>query len=394
MKSTNSISLSIVVFSCLFAFTSKAQTITLTPSDFNGYNISCTGFSDGSINMTITGGTPPYTIRWSNDMITEDINNLQAGYYAVEVDDSDPFTDMVYGDITLTEPEPLNIIELVPFVYQNGYNVSTFGACNGSVNVNLTGGIPPYIYLWQPGNQNSANPTNLCGNENQITITDHNGCIITSGIGLREPERDDWTMSGNYNSNPANFIGTIDNKDLVFKTNNTERARLKANGGFSIARIETGRIVSPDSLIYFGDSTIIMHPSLNRLYGDDASSGWKGTAIGKFANAPGLYSTSLGYKSASVNPYSIAIGFRVQSTQDYSIAIGNGTSGQNLTNNITNTIMLGCNSNIPTVFISSASGPNTSGDVGIGTTDIPSGYKLAVNGKIIATELKIQLKNQ
>ncbi|MBL0341686.1 MAG: hypothetical protein IPP71_12535 [Bacteroidetes bacterium] len=73
-----------------------------------------------------------------------------------------------------------------------------------------------------------------------------------------------------------------------------------------------------------------------------------------------MYSTSLGYKSSSVNPYSVAMGFRVQSTQDYSIAIGNGTSGQNLTNNITNTIMLGCNSNIPTVFISSATGLNTS----------------------------------
>ena len=55
--------------------------------------------------------------------------------------------------------------------------------------------------------------------------------------------------------------------------------------------------------------------------------------------------------------------------------------------------MLGCNSNLPTVFISSATGQNTSGKVGIGTTDIPNGYKLAVDGKIIATELKIQLKN-
>lgn len=55
--------------------------------------------------------------------------------------------------------------------------------------------------------------------------------------------------------------------------------------------------------------------------------------------------------------------------------------------------MLGCNSNIPTVFISPATGQNTSGNVGIGTTDIPNGYKLAVDGKIIATELKIQLKN-
>lgn len=193
---------------CILSFSQQAlsQTLTLTPSNYNGFNISCAGFADGSINMTITGGTPPYTIRWSNDRTSEDIIGLQAGYYSVEVDDSDPFTDFVYADITLTEPEPLNIIELVPYEYQNGYNVSQYGACNGSVTANVTGGVTPYTYIWQPGNQTIYNPTNLCGNENQISVTDNNGCIIASGIGLREPERDDWTMSGNYNSNPANFI--------------------------------------------------------------------------------------------------------------------------------------------------------------------------------------------
>jgi len=366
----------------------------LTPSDYNGYNISCFGSATGSINLTITGGTPPLIIIWSNAATTEDLSNVPAGYYRVTVDDADTLTDALDAEITLTEPERLEMGEARPYVYQNGYNVSAFGACNGSIILDVKGGVAPYTYLWEPGQQTTGSPTNLCSNDNQVVVTDANGCIIVDGIGLNEPQRDDWTMMGNSNSNPATqFIGTLDNKDLVFKTNNTESARLKANGEFSIARIKSGRIVSPDSLIYFGDSTIIMHPSLNRLYGDDASAGWKGTAIGKFANAPGLYSTSLGYKSASVNPYSVAIGFRVQTTQDYSIAIGNGTSGQNLTNNFTNTIMLGCNSNVPTVFISSASGQNTSGNVGIGTTDIPNGFKLAVNGRIIATELKIKLKN-
>lgn len=246
---------------CILSFSQQvlSQTITLTPSNYNGFNISCAGFADGSINMTITGGTPPYTIRWSNDMVSEDISGLQAGYYAVEVDDADPFTDMVYADITLTEPEPLNIIELTPYEYQNGYNVSQYGACNGSVTANVTGGVPPYTYIWQPGNQTIYNPTNLCGNENQISVTDNNGCIIASGIGLREPERDDWTMSGNYNSNPANqFIGTLDSKDLVFKTNNTERLRIGSTG-----QINFSSPISISGGINFGSNKVVKYQPPN-----------------------------------------------------------------------------------------------------------------------------------
>lgn len=242
---------------CILSFSQQAlsQTLTLTPSNYNGFNISCAGFADGSINMTITGGTPPYTIRWSNDRTSEDIIGLQAGYYSVEVDDSDPFTDFVYADITLTEPEPLNIIELVPYEYQNGYNVSQYGACNGSVTANVTGGVTPYTYIWQPGNQTIYNPTNLCGNENQISVTDNNGCIIASGIGLREPERDDWTMSGNYNSNPANqFIGTLDSKDLVFKTNNTERLRIGSTG-----LINFSSPISISGGINFGSNKVVKY---------------------------------------------------------------------------------------------------------------------------------------
>ena len=79
-------------------------------------------------------------------------------------------------------------------------------------------------------------------------------------------------MTGNNGSNPSTqFIGTLDNKDLVLKTNGIERARIKGNGDYKINRIITNRIVSPDSLIYFGDSTIILDPGFNRLYGDPAS---------------------------------------------------------------------------------------------------------------------------
>jgi len=83
--------------SAFFCFQTSAQTpvLQLTTSNYNGYNIDCFGSNSGSINLTITGGTPPYTIRWSNDVTTEDQSGLPAGYYVVEVDDSDSLTDVV-----------------------------------------------------------------------------------------------------------------------------------------------------------------------------------------------------------------------------------------------------------------------------------------------------------
>jgi len=212
-----------------------AQTVTLTASNYNGYNINCFGYQTGSITATVTGGTPPYTYRWSNNATTAALNNIPAGYYYLEVDDADSLTDVVIEEITLTQPEPLNMGEMLPYKYLNGFNVSAYGACNGSITTYIDGGVLPYTYQWRPGQQTTLAPTNLCANENVLIVTDANGCEINQGISLSEPERDDWTMNGNHNSNPATqFIGTIDNKDLNFRTNNTNRITVKANGDFKV----------------------------------------------------------------------------------------------------------------------------------------------------------------
>lgn len=50
--------------------------------------VSCNGGSDGSIDLTINGGTPPYTFAWTNGATTEDITGLSASLYTVEVIDS------------------------------------------------------------------------------------------------------------------------------------------------------------------------------------------------------------------------------------------------------------------------------------------------------------------
>ena len=55
---------------------------------FEVNNESCTGIQDGSINLTMNGGTPPFNIVWSNGSGTEDIESLSAGLYTVFVIDN------------------------------------------------------------------------------------------------------------------------------------------------------------------------------------------------------------------------------------------------------------------------------------------------------------------
>ncbi|HNB13459.1 MAG TPA: SprB repeat-containing protein [Bacteroidia bacterium] len=235
---------------------------TLQASSYNGYNISCYGMQDGTLAVNISNGTAPYNYTWSNGDTLATVSSLAAGYYAVRV------RDAAGGDttlqITLTQPEQLAIAEMTPYYYANDFNVSTYGACNGSVTTLINGGVLPLTYHWEPGQQNILAPSNLCGRENTLTVTDLNGCKASSSINLKEPQRDDWTMTGNWGSNATdNFIGTNDNKDLVFKTNNSERLRLLGNGDIKINSFTgTGnRILTSDANGKLIPGPIVVNPT-------------------------------------------------------------------------------------------------------------------------------------
>ena len=223
--------------------------ITLTPSNYNGYNISCFGVADGSIDLTVTGGTPPYTYSWSTAETTQDIANIPAGYYLVKVSDADATEKS--AAITLTEPEDLQSYSTI-YEYPNGYNISCYDCYNGSVDVTTGGGVGPYTYLWADGNT-QGDRTGLGSDSYSLWVTDANGCETKGeGFYLKQPERTDWTMNGNAGTNPATqFMGTSDNQDVVFKTNSLERLRLKSGGDIRISSLtaDSGyRLVVADSL--------------------------------------------------------------------------------------------------------------------------------------------------
>jgi hypothetical protein len=124
-----------------------------------------------------------------------------------------------------------------------------------------------------------------------------------------------------------------------------------------------GRIMSKDSLIYLGDSTLVINTSLRKIYNDEAG-GIKGVGIGKGSwGIGGTY---------AIGANSVAIGNNVRTTSiaTNSAIIGSSSSGSSFfLNDKPNSLMVGFKSNIPTLYVGPSNGVNTIGNVGIGTTN-------------------------
>ncbi|MEA3445347.1 MAG: SprB repeat-containing protein, partial [Bacteroidota bacterium] len=142
-----------------------------------GFNIDCYGASNGSIDITVSGGTTPYTFGWSNSEVTEDISGLGAGTFDVLVTDANLCT-ATYA-YTVTEPALLSSIGMVTDAGCYGYN-------DGAVDLTVSGGIQPYSFLWSNG-AISEDITNVGAGVYEVTITDFNGCVFNGSYTISQP---------------------------------------------------------------------------------------------------------------------------------------------------------------------------------------------------------------
>jgi len=87
------------IFSCDNSTGPESKSLVLK---FELTQVSGYGDADGSINLTVTGGSKPYQYLWSNGKVTEDISYLKAGTYSVQVTDSDSRTKT--DSVSITQP--------------------------------------------------------------------------------------------------------------------------------------------------------------------------------------------------------------------------------------------------------------------------------------------------
>lgn len=122
---------------------------------------SCNGLQDGSIDIQMTNGTPPFTFIWNNEISTEDRYNLGIGSYTVFIRDANECG----GGRTFSIQEP----DALELRFINDEN-----ALIGRV----TGGITPYTYKWSTGLTGTAVLSNIGMGTYGLTVTDANGCTI------------------------------------------------------------------------------------------------------------------------------------------------------------------------------------------------------------------------
>lgn len=136
-------------------------------------DVSCKGNSDGSIELVISEGLPPYTINWTSGENSLKIENLDIGNYAVEIKDS--FGQTQQSTFTVSEPQDIS----------TSYSFSdTIINDEKRIKIDLlvTGGTASYSFEWS-NNETSEDiiiPDSTFNYE--VIITDSNGCLDSLNI--------------------------------------------------------------------------------------------------------------------------------------------------------------------------------------------------------------------
>lgn len=159
-------------------------------SDFNSYNVSCNGLSNGSIDITTTSGKAPYIFNWQKlgetfASANEDISGLSAGQYSLLITDDN--LCIATDTIEITEPGRLDMNIVLSHSTAGDYEINCAGTNTGSINIVPLNGVGSISYLWADG-LTSQNRQNLFAGDYSVIITDSNNCLADSTVTLREPD--------------------------------------------------------------------------------------------------------------------------------------------------------------------------------------------------------------
>jgi len=139
--------------------------------------ITCFGSNNASIKVTVSGGIKPYQIAWSNSGNGFSQDNLSPGDYSVIVTDS----------AGCRKSQVITISEAYFSYYPVITPISCFGANDGTISLNIQGGVPPISIAWQddPAAGNARN--RLGPGSYTVTLHDGSACSFTETFVILEP---------------------------------------------------------------------------------------------------------------------------------------------------------------------------------------------------------------
>ncbi len=194
-------------------------------------NESSPGASDGSGQVTVSGGTPNYDIALTGP-INVNLNNVIAG--------TNSFSMLPPGAYIITVTDENNCANTCAFVVQsagcdlianidNAENPDCFGSDTGSITISASSGSPPLTYTWS-GNTpvgNTPSGTSLAAGTYIITVTDDADCSAIVSTTLTDPAETQFSC---FEELPASGPGNADGIGTIFFTDGNAPFTVIMNG--------------------------------------------------------------------------------------------------------------------------------------------------------------------
>ena len=136
-------------------------------------NISCYGDATGAIDLTVSGGLPPYSFSWNNGATTEDLSDLTAGNYKITVTDAKGLKYTLQENLSQPASALITAMRVT--------DVAHAGDNTGAVRLTIAGGTSPYSYLWSNG-VITKDIVNVPEGNYSVTVTSASECkVILTG---------------------------------------------------------------------------------------------------------------------------------------------------------------------------------------------------------------------
>jgi gliding motility-associated-like protein len=286
------------------------------------------GTKQGSISITPSGGTAPYTVTWvgadpANVAVTgtttvaavggvANITGLIKGNYSVKISDSSSPAKVISQTSVVAGVDELIVSFKTPT------DPTCFGDKNGEIEIKTaTGGTPittlspvPYQIKWSTTDVNVSKISKLAAGTYSVTITDKNGCTsdAKTNIGVNKlvitPTVVDASCSGKADGS-ISVVATGGTPNVssykyqwtappAIEAPNTSRTNIK-NGKYYLTVTDKNGCFVKDSIFVKAKKTLAITPTVTNVRcngGNNASIVVVPTTIGAPASLPYIYTWS------------------------------------------------------------------------------------------------------
>ncbi|MHC1705926.1 MAG: T9SS type B sorting domain-containing protein [Bacteroidales bacterium] len=166
-------------------------------------HVDCHGNNTGSIDVSLSGGTLPYTYIWTGNKTSEDLELIAAGNYNLKVTDGNAC--ILTKNYTILQPYPL-------VVEAESTDVRCYGDSTATLELSVNGGIAPYQYAWAPGNNNEPAIQGLAAGIYSYTVTDFNACEVANQVEIHQPS---FPLSASVTINDVRCFGEASGNILI-----------------------------------------------------------------------------------------------------------------------------------------------------------------------------------